>query len=256
MAKYYLDEHEAGYRRIRAEGKTTWDQLHEPASFDDFSMRPTLEWALPRLNLSVSQPRTLEYGCGTGPGACFMAARGFRVDGIDISPVAIDMAKELAAQRRLDVHYAVADICELPPSNIVYDLIVDSFCLQCIVTDSDRAEVFAAVRSRLKLNGYYLIGTAIFREGREYGDQMFDEETGVVYTQLEPNDATFEDAVERSGGLYLPNRRHLKPHVLIRELEEAGFKILQHREEGGGMGVICQRTDSSVMQRVVTPDRL
>lgn len=243
MAKYYLEEHNAGYRQLQAEGKTNWDQLHEPASFDNFTMRPTLEWALPRLSFSVSQPRTLEYGCGTGPGACFLAARGFRVDGIDISPVAVSMAKELAAQRRLDINYAVANICELPPSDAPYDLIVDSFCLQCIVTDLDRAEVFASVRSRLKPRGYYLISTAIFREGREYGDQVFDEETGVVYTKLEPNDGNFKDAVKRSGSWYLPNRRHLKPHVLIGELEQAGFRTLWHHEKGGDIGLICQRTN-------------
>ena len=84
MAKYYLDEHEAGYRRIKAEGKTNWDELHGLSGFDNFAMRPVFEWALPLLNFSVPQPRTLEYGCGTGPGACFLAARGFRVDGIDI----------------------------------------------------------------------------------------------------------------------------------------------------------------------------
>lgn len=243
MAKYYIKEHEAGYQRIRAEGKTNWDQLHEPSSFDDFSMRPTLEWALPLLHSSVSQPRTLEYGCGTGPGACLLAERGFRVDGIDISPVAIELARELAAQRGLNVNYAVADICELPAPDTVYDLIVDSFCLQCIVTDSDRAKVFAAVRSRLEPHGYYLIGTAIFSGDRSYGDGLFDEDTGVVYTKLEPDDGTFEDIVERPDGLHLPNRRHLKPHVLIGKLEEAGFKTLRHREEGGGMGLICGRAD-------------
>jgi SAM-dependent methyltransferase len=116
----------------------------------------TVETALPLLDFSVPQPRTLEYGCGTGPGACFLAARGFQVDGIDISPIAIGMAKEFAAQRGLTINYAVSDICKLPPLDSIYDLIVDSFCLQCIVTNSDRSNVFSAVRSRLKPQGYYL----------------------------------------------------------------------------------------------------
>ncbi len=51
------------------------------------------------------------------------------------------MAKELAAQRRLEINYAVSDICKLPSTDITYDLIVDSFCLQCIVTNLDRANV-------------------------------------------------------------------------------------------------------------------
>ena len=205
-------------------------------------MRPILERTLPLLNFPTHQPRTLEYGCGTGPGACFLAARGFQVDGIDISPIAIEMAKELAAQRRLKINYAVSDVCQLPSVDSVYDLIVDSFCLQCIVIDSDRADVFSAVRSNLKPGGYYLIGTAVFTEGRDYGDQVFDEETGIVYTKLENGEKNFEDAVELSDGLYLPNRRHLKPQVLIEELGEAGFRTLWHNEEGGSVGLICQPT--------------
>ena len=246
MTKYYIEEHESGYRKIKAEGKTTWDELHEPSSFDDFSMRPILERTLPLLNFSVSQPRTLEYGCGTGPGACFLAARGFQVDGIDISPIAIEMAKQFAAQRHLEINYTVSDVCQLPLIDSIYDLIVDSFCLQCIVTDSDRANVFSAVRSRLKPQGYYLIGTAIFAEERNYGDEVdevFDAETGTVYIKLKNNDSILEDAVELSDGWYLPNRRHVKPQMLIEELEKAGFKTLWHNEEGGGMSLICQRLD-------------
>lgn len=241
MTKYYLEEHESGYRQIKAEGKTNWDELHGLSGFDDFAMRPIFERTLPLLDFSAPQPRTLEYGCGTGPGACFLAARGFQVDGIDISPIAIEMAKELAAQRHLKINYTVLDICKLPPAGITYDLIVDNFCLQCIVTDSDRADVFSAVRLRLKPQGYYLIGTAIFDEGRSYGDGVFDEETGIVYTKLKNNDSNFEDAVELSDGWYLPNRRHLKPQVLIEKLKEAGFKTLWHNEEGGSVGLICQR---------------
>lgn len=83
-------------------------------------MRPILERTLPLLNFSVPQPRTLKYGgCGTGPGACFLAARGFQVDGIDISPTAIEIAKELAAQRRLKINYAVSDVCKLPSMDTI-----------------------------------------------------------------------------------------------------------------------------------------
>ncbi len=244
MARYYVKEHELGYRKIKAEGKTTWDELHGSASFDNFSMRPIFERTLPLLNFSVPQPRALEYGCGTGPGACFLAARGFQVDGVDISPVAIDLAKQFAAERRLSVSYAVADICNLSLTARVYDLIVDSFCLQCIVTDADRANVFAAVRSALEPRGYYLIGTAIFDEERNYGDEVFDAETGTVYIKKD-DDSNFEDAVELLDGPYLPNRRHLKPQSLIEELEKAGFKTLWHDEGGGGMGLICQCTQAA-----------
>jgi 2-polyprenyl-3-methyl-5-hydroxy-6-metoxy-1,4-benzoquinol methylase len=78
-------------------------------------MRPIFERTLSLLEFSVPQPRTLEYGCGTGPGAYFLATRGFQVDGIDISPIAIGMAKEFAAQRGLTINYGSPGIAvELP----------------------------------------------------------------------------------------------------------------------------------------------
>ena len=43
----------------------------------------------------------LEYGCGTGARACDLARRGAQVRGIDISPVAIDMARETVRREGL-----------------------------------------------------------------------------------------------------------------------------------------------------------
>lgn len=44
----------------------------------------------------------LEYGCGTGAAAYDVAARGGRATGIDISPVAIDMARAHAREKGLE----------------------------------------------------------------------------------------------------------------------------------------------------------
>jgi hypothetical protein len=48
-----------------------------------------------------------------------------------------------------------------------YDLVLDSYCLQSIVTDQDRGAVFSAVRARLKPSGYYVISTASHVPGRK-----------------------------------------------------------------------------------------
>jgi 2-polyprenyl-3-methyl-5-hydroxy-6-metoxy-1,4-benzoquinol methylase len=81
---------------------------------------------------------------------------------MDLIPAAIELARVFAAERGLEVNYAVQDIVELPVQGKQYDLIVDSYCLQCIVFDQDRQKVFAAVRGRLKAGGYYLVSTAMF----------------------------------------------------------------------------------------------
>jgi SAM-dependent methyltransferase len=245
VAKYFYPEHEDAYARIEREGKSGWDELHGGAGFDDFSSRAFLERTLPMLGLDPAATEVLEYGCGTGPGACFLAARGFRVDAIDLIPRAIDLAGRFAAERGLDVGFAVQDVCALAdePSTRRYDLIVDSYCLQSIVTDEDRRRLFAAVRARLKPGGRYLVSTAMHDPARRYvdGEEIYDEATGVVLCALggaaeRHRDA--EGAVQVGGRWYLPHRRHLKPDALKAELGRAGFRVLWQGGELGG-DVVC-----------------
>jgi SAM-dependent methyltransferase len=243
VARYYYPEHEDAYRRIEREGKSGWDELHGGTGFDDFSSRAFLEHALATLPLVPSETDVLEYGCGTGPGACFLAARGFRVDAIDLVPRAIRLAKRFAAERGLAIDFRVQDVCalaDLPPRKL-YDLIVDGYCLQSIVTEADRARLFAAVRARLKSDGRYLISTAMYDPDRRYDGALYDEATGVVLDTLDgaaERHRDAEGAVRVGGRWYLPHRRHLKPAALRAELERDGFRVLW---QGGRLGgdVVC-----------------
>jgi SAM-dependent methyltransferase len=151
MKKYYYPEHADAYRQIERSGKTIWGELHGGSGFDDFSSRAFLFWDLDTLQLPPGETAVLEYGCGTGPGACLMAARGYRVDAIDLIPRAIKLARRFAAERGLTIHFQVQDICLLAevPSRKCYGLIVDSYCLQSVVLDEDRTKLFAEVHSRL-----------------------------------------------------------------------------------------------------------
>jgi SAM-dependent methyltransferase len=257
--KYYYREHIQGYRRVKAEGKTAWNEIHGSTGFENFSSRAFLEFALPRLRFVVAIPMALEYGCGTGPGACYLAERGFQVDGIDIIPLAIEMAREAAKERNLEIHYEVQDICTLPHRGKAYDMIVDSYCLQGVVTDTDRGRVYAAVRARLKRNGYYLISSAMFDEGRyrprdvvldaatgvvyhRYGERgIVNAGTGVVYVELGEPAGDDEEAVQIGGTWYLPNRRHLKPPALKAELMAAGFRVLY--QQGGNVVCTLEKTE-------------
>ena len=142
--KYYYREHIQGYDRVRAEGKTAWAEIHGGEGFESFASRAFLEMALPRLSFPTSAPAALEVGCGTGPGACFLAERGFQVDAIDLIPTAIEIAREQARQRSLQICYAVQDVTKLPREGKRYDLIVDSYCLQGIVTAADRHQVLTS----------------------------------------------------------------------------------------------------------------
>jgi SAM-dependent methyltransferase len=214
--KYYEPEHIEGYERIRAEGKSAWGQLHGEATFEDSEIRGVLAEVLPLLHFGAPKPRVLEYGCGTGPGACLLAERGMRVRGIDQSAVAIEIARREAAKRGLIIDYRVGDICVDVPAEEKHDLIVDSFCLQCIVTEPDRVRLFAFVRGALKPSGRYVIVTAGYSPDRDYGNLHFDPATGIV---LDGD---------------LPCRRHITADALVHEIAAAGFTVDWHRTAPDG----------------------
>ncbi len=259
--RYYYPEHLEGYDRVKAEGKTAWAEIHGQEGFDNFCSRGFLEAALPRLTFSTPAPTALEYGCGTGPGACFLAERGYRVDAIDLAPTAIEMAREIAAERGLSIHFEVADVCDLGDDGRRYDLIVDSYCLQCIVFDDERRRVFSAVRDRLKPGGHYLVSTAVLDDEHEKligSDTIEDPETCVIYTQygsglidvgrgiaFRPLDGRvheYPDTIRVAERWYLPHRRHLRPSALEAELAAAGFDVVFHHEQHAGSMACMLRT--------------
>jgi len=254
--KYYYREHTLGYQKVKEEGKTSWGEIHGVDGFENFSSRPFLEEILPKLLFSEPSPTVLEYGCGTGPGACFLAERGFQVDASDLVPLAIEIAREQAKTRGLDIHYEVQDICDLPREDKKYDMIVDSYCLQGIVFEKDRERVFQNVQSRLNPNGYYLISSATFDEASFYRDKFVkDTETGtvynayqednlidmktfIVYRRLDEKHGDWEDAVRVNGIWYLPVRRHWKPADLRAEIEVAGFDVI-YQDKASGENLVC-----------------
>ncbi|WP_410791611.1 class I SAM-dependent methyltransferase [Kribbella sp. C-35] len=238
--RYYYAEHQAAYRRLEQEGLTQWNDLFEDdrtGDFDAFPNRAFLERALVRLGLTTAD--VLEYGCGTGAAACFLAARGFRVDAIDLIPEAIALARRFARQRGVSVNFSVQDVCAMPAGSKQYDVILDSYCLQSIVTDPDRASVLTAVRDRLKPNGHYILSTAMYDPDRVYEDNFrYDATTGICYERsTEPAD----DAVQLDNTWYLPHRRHLRPEALRAELEANGLQVLSQEGELRG-DVICTPT--------------
>ncbi len=196
-----------------------------------------------------------------------MAERGFRVDASDLVPVAVEVAREIATNRNLDIHYAVMDVTEIPHIGTKYDLIVDSYCLQGIVLDSDRGRVFSAVHARLNPRGYYLISTAMYDPSRHHGeDRTVDSDSGRVFHRYDDHDIfdpqtdiqyglfsddelgdgpeDYEASVRVADNWYLPHRRYRTPEGLRSELEDQRFRVLLQRGEYGE-NVVCTRAGSS-----------
>ncbi len=66
----------------------------------------------------------LDLGCGQGRNSFWLASRGFTVTGIDLSPVAIEQARAVAAEHDLDVTFESADLTTWDPAGCVWDLVI------------------------------------------------------------------------------------------------------------------------------------
>ena len=79
---------------------------------------------------------TIDLGCGTGSYAIFLATKGFRVTGIDISPSAISIARKKADEKGVDCTFLAKDIVEdLEDLNESFDFAYDWELLHHIIPE-------------------------------------------------------------------------------------------------------------------------
>ena len=72
----------------------------------------------------VLEPGTaLDLGCGQGRNSFWLASRGFMVTGLDISPVAIEQARTVAAELEIDASFESVDLTTWDPAGRVWDLV-------------------------------------------------------------------------------------------------------------------------------------
>ncbi len=101
--------------------------------------------------------RFLELGCGTGPNLVWLASRGFRVSGIDISPVALELAeKRLQAAGLADRIESLreAAIGPLPYADGELDGVMEA-CVFQHLSRADRATAWSEVTRVLKPGGIF-----------------------------------------------------------------------------------------------------
>ncbi len=92
--------------------------------------------------------QALEYGCGPGSAAFSLAAQGASVTGIDLSPVAIDLASS-AAQEQVpdgDLRFLVMDAERLEFDDDRFDLVCGSGILHHLDLDRAYAELARVLR--------------------------------------------------------------------------------------------------------------
>ncbi len=103
--------------------------------------------------------RALDVGCGEGGDAFWLAARGWQVDGIDVSQVALDraaaQAREAGPEIESRVTWTQRDLLSWTPPEATYDLVSVSFVH---MDGGDRGSVYAGLAGAVVPGGTFLVG--------------------------------------------------------------------------------------------------
>jgi SAM-dependent methyltransferase len=98
----------------------------------------------------VRGARVLDYGCGTGRLSEWLVEHGADVEGVDVTPEMVDVARSMVP----DARFQVIDGTTLPFGDDAFDLVVTAYVLQYYV-DGD-ASVTCEIARVLKPNGRLL----------------------------------------------------------------------------------------------------
>ena len=126
-----------------------WNAKYEAKSLPG-ALAPD-EWLIEQV-APLPPGRALELACGLGHNAIWLARQGWRVDAVDISPVGLRMAAELAQAHQAGVNWIVGDFDDFAPQPAAYDLVY-------VFRFLDRRRLPAIVEQALRPGGRLLYET-------------------------------------------------------------------------------------------------
>ncbi|HTY14977.1 MAG TPA: class I SAM-dependent methyltransferase [Methanoregulaceae archaeon] len=153
---------------------------------------------------SIRPCRAVDFGCGTGNYAIYLASRGFEVTGIDISPAAIRIASENAIRSGVRCRFIVADLLgDLHDVHDTFDFAYDWEFLHHIFPE-DREIYVRNVYRVLNRQGLYF-SVSFSEEDPQFGGSGKFRSTRIGTTLYFSSEAEIKDL--------------LSPHFTIHKLK-------------------------------------
>jgi len=109
----------------------------------------------------------LDAGCGTGENALHVAALGFPVLGVEVAGTAVAVARAHAADRGIEVEFAVADALQLGRLGRTFGTVLDSGLFHTF--DADERPAYAASLASVTERGGTLYVLCFSDEGPDTG---------------------------------------------------------------------------------------
>jgi len=107
-------------------------------------------------NWPIAPCKVLEPGCGTGTDSIWLSQQGFNATGMDISPIAIEKAKEVGTNMKTNVNFEIRDFKTDSLSHNEYDFVFDRGFFHSFDTHLERLEIAKRISKVLKKEGLWL----------------------------------------------------------------------------------------------------
>lgn len=190
------------------EDKRRWNERYSARQTQVPMQAVPDEWLIKHAQ-GMAPGRALDLACGLGHNAVWLANSGWRVDGIDISPVGLQLAAGLALQHGAAVNWIEADLEALDDLPALYDLIV-------VFRYLDRARLPNLITRALQPGAYLIYESFTKREAARPGshlrnpDYLLDEaELPRLFSQLVTLAHEESDLPDRSVARLLARKPHL-----------------------------------------------
>ncbi len=237
------------------------DDAADRASRRGSFVRRSIEWIAARFNIGA-ETRICDFGCGPGLYSSPFAEMGADVTGIDFSERSIRHARETAQQKQLAVEYILQNYLEFSPRK-KFHLLTMIFVDFCVLSPVQRKRLLEVFEACLEKDGKILLDALSLN----YFNQVSEESTYEYsaadgFWTAEPYYA-FVDTFKYEDEKVVLDRHTIFEETRTREvynwlqcysleslgqeLDENGFRILEHYSDVAGTPFDTQSTEFAVV---------
>jgi methyl halide transferase len=175
-----------------------WNDRYQDGNLPWDTGRPSSELQGVFSRNAIPPCRALELGCGTGTNSVWLAQQGFEVTGIDLAPLAVERAEKRAHAAGVQVHFAVADVLDLPDLGGPFAFFFDRGCYHAVRRIAPQ-KYAPAVARQLASGGRGLILAGNACEPHDPGppvvtEEQIRDELGLAFQILDLHEFRFDEA--------------------------------------------------------------
>jgi len=139
----------------------TWDERYASGKYSSAEPHKLLVEIADRIKKPA---KALDLACGVGRNAIYLAEKGWQVTAVDRSSVGIEIAKQRAVEKAVEIDFRVADLekGEFAIEENAYDLICDFYYLQ--------RDLFAPMKTGVKAGGIIISTIHIYGDAEAAGE--------------------------------------------------------------------------------------